>query len=295
MKLADIRPGWHTDFVLHRFGALLLERPDCLVVRTPANPGFYWGNALLLPQLPADDALAHWLGRFREEIGAPQPQSRHVAIGVDADPGGPAAALARALPSWTAAGFEVLVHTLLALDPGALREPSPGQARAAPAGFTLRVLDLATEGEALIDLEITDAEGFEPEGYRAYLRAQQQRYRAMASAGLLQWFGLFAPGGGARAAPVASCGLLRDAAAPGAAARFQRVVTHPQWRRRGLATALVHGVSRHALQHWRADRVYMVADPEAAAIGIYRRLGYEPRSGAVALQRRAPEDGGPPA
>ena len=33
MRLADLRPGWHTDFVLHRFGAEVEEQDDCLVVR----------------------------------------------------------------------------------------------------------------------------------------------------------------------------------------------------------------------------------------------------------------------
>jgi ribosomal protein S18 acetylase RimI-like enzyme len=277
MRLAELRPGWHTDFVLHRFGAEVLEREDCLVVRTPANPSFYWGNCLLLPQAPRDEDLALWLARFDAEIAQRQPLSRHVAIGVDAAYGG------QPLPAWRAAGFHVQRTTMLCLHPGGLQPP----ARPARGGVTVRPLDLATEHDAVIEVEATDAGGFEPAGYRAYLRLQGQRYRAMQAAGLLHWFGLWCDG-----TLAASCGLLRDAAAPGASARFQRVVTHDAWRRRGLCTALVHAVTRHAFEQWRAAAVYMAADPDDVAIGIYRTLGYRDLSAAFGLQRNAPQDRG---
>ena len=54
VRLADLRPGWRTDFILHRFGAEVIEREDCLVVRTPCNPTYYWGNCLHLPRLPTE-------------------------------------------------------------------------------------------------------------------------------------------------------------------------------------------------------------------------------------------------
>ena len=100
VRLADLRPGWRTDFILHRFGAEVIEREDCLVVRTPCNPTYYWGNCLHLPRLPTDAELGHWLRRFDEEIAHVQPASRHVAIGSDAPYGG------ESLPTWEAAGFD---------------------------------------------------------------------------------------------------------------------------------------------------------------------------------------------
>jgi hypothetical protein len=54
-----------------------------VVVRTPGNPTYYWGNCLLLEAPPGDDELAHWLRRFDKEIAASQPASQHVALGVN--------------------------------------------------------------------------------------------------------------------------------------------------------------------------------------------------------------------
>jgi GNAT superfamily N-acetyltransferase len=275
MRLADLRPGWATDFILHRFDAEVTERDDCLVVRTPANPTYYWGNCLVLPRLPADDELAHWLARFDAEIAQRQPASRHVAIGIDDEFRG------ERRPAWEAAGFALKVNHMLAL-PADMQVPLPRAPRGAVA---LRPLDLATEGEALIEVEMTDAEGFEPVGYRAFLLRQHARCRAMQAAGLLQWFGLWCDG-----TLAATCGLMRDRAADGASGRFQRVVTHAQWRRRGLATSLVHGVCRWGFEQWRVSELYMGADPADVAIGIYRSVGFRDLSTGMGLQRNAPED-----
>lgn len=277
MRLADLRPGWATDFILHRFDAEVTERDDCLVVRTPANPTYYWGNCLVLPRLPADDELAHWRARFDAEITQRQPASRHVAIGIDDEFRG------ERRPAWEAAGFALKVNHMLALPAGA----QPPLARTPRGRVELRPLDLASEGEALAEVEMTDAEGFEPVGYRAYLMRQHERYLAMQAAGLLRWFGLWCDG---RLA--ATCGLMRDPPGEGASGRFQRVVTHAQWRRRGLATSLVHGVSRWGFEQWRLGTLYMAADPDDVAIGIYRSVGFRDLSTGIGLQRNAPADRG---
>jgi ribosomal protein S18 acetylase RimI-like enzyme len=244
-------------------------------VRTPSNPTYYWGNCLMLQRLPGDDEVAHWCARFDAEIAQRQPASRHVAIGVDDDFRG------ERRPAWEAAGFQVLVNVMLRLQDGECRAP----ARAPRGAVQLRPLDLARESDALIEVEMTDAGGFEPAGYRAYLQDQHRRWRSMQAAGLMMWFGLWCDG-----LLAATCGLMRDRPETGADGRFQRVVTHSAWRRRGLASALVHGVARHALEQWRCGAVYMASDPDDVAVGIYRSLGFRDISTGIGLQRNAPAD-----
>ena len=277
MRLADWRPGWRTDAIPHGFDGELIERDDCLVVRTPHNPTYYWGNCLIMRRLPGDGELAHWCERFDEEIARRQPASRHVAIGVDDEFRG------EQRPAWEAAGFGLQVNVMLRLQEGELRAP----VRAPRGAVRLRPLDLEHESEALIEVEMTDAGIFEPVGYRAYLQDQHRRWRAMQAAGLMLWFGLWCDG-----ALAATCGLMRDRPEPGADGRFQRVVTHRAFRRRGLASTMVHGVARHALAAWRCAAVYMAADPDDVAVGIYRSLGFRDLSTGIGLQRNAPADRG---
>lgn len=282
MRVADLRPGWRTDFTLHAVSAQVDERDDCIVVRTPGNPGFYWGNCLLLAEPPQNDALAAWLARFHAEIASRQPASRHVALGVNTPYAG------EQMPAWQAAGFKLHVNAVMRLRPGGLAEPPAPKVMP----VTVRPIEWRGPGaeiEAVVDLQCADTHGFEPLGYRAYRRRIFEHYAVLHQRDQCEWFGVWV-GEPGQAVLAADCGLLRDHAGPGATGRFQRVATHPAWRRRGLCSALVHHVSRHALQAWQVGEVVMVADPDDVAIGIYRGLGYAEFEREWCLERRAPED-----
>src|SRR4051794_29303444 len=76
--------GFRTDLMLRRLaGASVDDRGDHIVVRTPANPAFYWGNFLLLEKPPAQGEAERWLETFRREF----PDAGHVAIGIDGTDG----------------------------------------------------------------------------------------------------------------------------------------------------------------------------------------------------------------
>ena len=83
-SLDELSLGWRTDLIFPRFDGELLQRSDCLVVRTPHNPTFWWGNFLLFDHAPRAGDAARWLAAFDAEIARPQQQSRHLAFGIDA-------------------------------------------------------------------------------------------------------------------------------------------------------------------------------------------------------------------
>jgi RimJ/RimL family protein N-acetyltransferase len=268
LRLAELGAGWRSDFIVHRHDAVIVERDDCIVVRTPDNPTFYWGNFLLLPQAPRDDELAHWLSRFDDEIARLQPASRHRALGVNA----PCASIA--LPSWQRAGFELQRSDVMQLHARRLRAP----VRAARGEVAFRSADLPRETDAFVDLQCADTQGHSPAGYREFRRRKMAAVERMRRAGDAQWFGLWCDG-----VLAADCGLVRD----GPLGRFQHVETHPAWRRRGLCTALVHAVSSWGFAQWGLETITMIADPDDVAIGIYRSLGYASAMQTLGLERRA--------
>ncbi len=277
LKLAELRQGWRTNFLVHGPGAVIAERADCIVVRTPDNPAYYWGNCLVLPAGPGDDELDRWLQRFDHEVVRQNAACAHVALGINAP------YRQEQLPRWRAAGFEIHISEVMRLAPGQLREP----AEAARGDVVIRTIDFSCEVPAIIELECTDTDIFEPVGYRTHRQLRFLRHAQMHDEGRLHWFGAWCDG-----VLAAACGLMRERAQPGSVARFQHVYTHPDWRRRGLCTTLIAAVSTYAWQQWQVAELIMLADPDDVAIGIYRALGYAAIDSEWLLQRNAPQDRG---
>lgn len=273
---AGLSLGWRTDLMFARFDGQVLDRGNHLLVLTPVNPAYWWGNFLLFQHAPGPGDFERWMALFDEQIAARQPASRHRAFGVDV-PQRPVLP-----PEFAAAGFRLDEATVLTLTSDQLQVPR----RAWPGDVAFRVLDLARDGAAVVDQQVAAADArLEPAGYRAFAQRQMQRYCAMQRAGLGHWLGLVAAAGD-RPQLAASCGLFRDPRG-GGLARFQFVATHPAWRRRGLCTALVDAACRHGFEAMGLQTLAMLADPAEVAIGIYESLGF--RRGASAWQiERAP-------
>jgi ribosomal protein S18 acetylase RimI-like enzyme len=274
LKAEQLGLGWRSHLLACGFGAEIIAHDDCIVVRSPSNPTYYWGNCLILPAAPRDGDLAHWLQRFDTEIATRQPQSQHVAFGINA------AALFDDLPSWRAAGINEFDETaVLTLDATALA-PEP-VVRDTP-GLVLRTLDLPREVELAVEAQVRARdESFEEAGYRVFSRRTIQRMAAMRREGIAEWFGAVV--GDVLAA---DCGLVHD----GVMGRFQFVETQADWRRRGLCRALVHHVCSHAFHELQLKQLVMCADPHDVAIGIYRSVGFTQVASHWGLQRRPPRD-----
>jgi ribosomal protein S18 acetylase RimI-like enzyme len=81
-------------------------------------------------------------------------------------------------------------------------------------------------------------------------------------------------------------GLFSDGSGLG---RFQSVATLRSARRRGLAATLVHHASLVGLRDYAIRDLVMVADPDYAAIRMYRLLGFA--DSEIQIQLARPEQG----
>ena len=66
MDPSPLPARWATDLtVLEASGSHVERHDDHLVVRTPRNPGYHWGNFVLVTDPSASDDAARWLARKR--------------------------------------------------------------------------------------------------------------------------------------------------------------------------------------------------------------------------------------
>jgi RimJ/RimL family protein N-acetyltransferase len=271
--------GWRTDLIFARFDGEVEARGDHLVIRTPRNPTYWWGNFLLFDHAPKPGDAARWLARFEAEIAARQPESRHVTFGVDSE-------IDFDLPDdFAAAGFTKFASTVLTMHRAQSRSPR----KELDATCRIAALRLPEQAAAAVDLQVAvDAGEHEsPAQYRLFRERQMERYEKMVRAGMGAWFGVFARAEeGTDDTPVADCGLFRSPGEP--LGRFQHVVTHPAWRRRGLCSALVHAACRHGFEQLGLGTLVIVADPDDVAIGLYESLGFQRGASTWHLEKAAP-------
>jgi GNAT superfamily N-acetyltransferase len=241
-------------------GSQVEDRGDYLVVRTPSNPTYWWGNFLLLAA-PKPGQAAKWVATFTSEF----PAAGHVAIGVDVTE----------ISSVDSAEFvaqDLRMERSAVLMAQELTEP-PRPNRQAEYRELSGDDDWRQSAE-LRNVVYAGEPGSDPE----FLDARLASERSIAEAGHGSWFGAFVDG-----SLVAQLGLITDGSG---VARYQNVETHPDWRRRGLAGSLVWSAGQQGLDALGAHTLVIVADPLAEAIRVYRTLGFADAETQVGFERQ---------
>ena len=254
--------GFRTDLIFPTFDGRIVDRGDYLVVWTPSNPTFYWGNFLVFQEAPVEGDLVRWRRLFAEEIGEPL-QASHETFGWDS----PESSVGLVEP-FLEVGFSLVKSRVLRTSK--LRPP------VRVATTHVRRLETDADWDLALDLQVLCREAEHDEaGYRTYCIRQMERYRAMVAAGRGHWYGAFQD-----ESLLADLGLFHL----DGLGRFQSVETHPDFRRRGLAGTLVYEAGTMALAEGLSDLV-IVADAGSPAEGLYTSVGFEPVEFQMGLER----------
>ena len=248
MNLRSI--GMATDAMFAAFDGAVIDRGDYVVVSTPKNPTFFWGNHLVFRDAPRASDIEPWTKIFEREL----PHVKHRAFMCDRIDGEsfdytPTRAL----------GFIPDPTCVMRLD---------GE----PTGPGADVVSLATPPFDLLDICFTNGR----EGYRRFLQIQIERYAAMIASGFGRWFAIMQDG-----SPIATCGIFPHELP---CWRFQLVAVHPEHRERGHAAALVAAVCREA-RRIRLAPIIIGCVPNSPAQRIYARLGFTPIEQTIAIVR----------
>lgn len=255
----DVRSlGYRTDLMIRMLeGGQVEDRGDCLVIRSPGNPDFWWGNFLLLAEPPAPGRLDEWLARFAAEF----PDASHVALGVDVTQAGLVDA-----QELTAAGFSLTQSTVLTARK--VRKPARLNTQASFRRLTGDDWRQVAELRAAIYDESPES---------PFLRRRVAAQRAITEAGHGQWLGAFIDG-----ALLSQLGLITG---PAGIARYQDVETHPAARRQGLAGTLLWLGAQHNLPADPERTLVIVADPDDAAIRLYQSAGFTPAQAQIGFDK----------
>ena len=246
----SISPGWKTDLaILALGGSEILRFDDHLVVKTPANPDYHWGNCLLVLDPNSIDMSEKWVERYRSVF----PDKNWIAIGLPQMPSSSTA--------WEEYG--ITLEQLNVLSATSLPKSHP-----LPDGYTSRHF-VERDWETLTRREIASLlveGGYEPAAIEAFVIEANASRQRLCSTGDAAWFGAYL-----EEELVASLGIVKC----GDTARYQSVETDEAHRRKGLASHLL-GLAASWSQNQGCQSWVIVTEATNAAGRIYRRAGFMP-------------------
>lgn len=255
-------PGWETDLcVLRHAGSVLEDRRDHLVVRSPHNPDFHWGNFVFVTESGAVNDAGRWVRTFESAF----PTATWVSIGLVAMPDQP--------QSWTDYGLDVELDEVLTT------RTLPRET-GLDATYSVRRLEGDDWDQYVArSLAENDRTGeHDPRSFARFAAAQAQARRGLSERGIGAFFGAFM--GDVLAADL---GIVRC----GTTARYQSVGTDAAHRRRGLASHLLGFAARWSADHG-CNRWVIITETTNPAGRVYRNVGFEPDVGNPQAYRKPP-------
>jgi GNAT superfamily N-acetyltransferase len=252
-------PVWETELAIHRAsGAVVSERADHLVIRTPDNPRYHWGNFVLVSDAGLASDPDRCLALFADAV----PGADWVAIGLVDPPSDPRV--------WEQRGLEVDVLEAL-IGPPPVLQP-------VPAGYQTRAFssaDWAADLDRAIAANRRSGE-YDDAAHTAFIQAQSRQRQELVRTGHAAWFGAFFEG-----ALVSDAGIVIS----GNRARYQDVETDADHRGKGLAARVISEAGA-----WAAERgcqeLVIVTEADNPAGRLYRRLGFQPNLAGAEISRR---------
>lgn len=251
--MKNLTLGYRSELIFTGFDGQVDDRGDYLVMRTLTNPNYFWGNLLIFDRPPEEGDAERWRALFHKEF--PDPRIYHVTLAWNSPTGE-----IGAVDQFKSLDFKHEDKVVLS----ASRLVKPRYFNPA---LEVRTFDSEAQWEEMIEVETLSADDhLPPAEWEKFYRAQAKRFWAMQVAGLGHWYGGYLDG-------KLVCGLglfYREGLG-----RYQSVVTHPDFRRRGLCGTLVYETGRRALEKTSARELVMCADPGYHAIKIYEAVGFK--------------------
>jgi len=252
--------GRQTDLaILELTGSQMETYGDHIVVKTPSNPNYHWGNFILVLDPAKINDSSFWVSRFEQEF----PDKDWVALDL---PEMPSDTL-----SWEKQGIVLEKLDVLSSDSTPNKAPLPS-------GYTTRTFQ-SSDWEFLIRQEIAEFAreyDYELEKLEAFVKETNAMRQRLCREENAAWFGAFKGDDLAASLGVIKCSKT---------ARYQSVETQPDHRRRGLASHLL-GIAATWSEQKGCDKWVIVTEETNDAGRVYRRAGFNPDVATVNAYRK---------
>jgi GNAT superfamily N-acetyltransferase len=245
-----LTPGWETDLAILRLsGSIITAFPDHLVIRSPHNPEFHWGNFILVTNKDAVDDASRWFDVFQQAF----PNVKWVSIGLPLHP--------EASDAWDVLGLELERMEVM-------KASSMPKMAELDGDYNSRQLQ-GQDWELLLERELSEnlkSGEHDPESFERFMRKTIETEQRLCEIGKAAWFGAFDGD-----ELVADLGIV----VCGETARYQSVQTDERHRRKGLASHLLGMAANWAAEQGCTSWV-IVTESSNDAGRVYKKAGFLP-------------------
>ena len=256
--------GFITDSIFHRLNGIIEEKDRYTVIRTPSNPGYFWGNLLYFEKAPTEGCFELWLECFREEFGE---DCGHVTFAWNEDIKG-------SIEPFIKVGFEWDETVVLKL-------AKPIFEFQMNETVDVRPITTDKEWQAVVDLQIHMSEQEKTPEFIEFKEKAFASMRSIQEQGYGAWWGAFLDG-----KLVGDMGLFFDFETK--VGRFQSVETHPDYQNQRICKTILKSVMTDAIEDKGISDLVIVTEPSNHALNIYRSCGFVDHSRQFGFCLRRP-------
>lgn len=252
MKLNSL--GRRTDLIFVQFSGSVIDKGAYILIQTPNNPEFHWGNYIIFDRAPEKGSMTKWKKIFDQEFKYYSKPQHYVFTWdtVESSKGDH--------QEFLDAGFEMDSATVLTA--AKLVPPKYFNTK-----IEIRPIKTDQEWKMAIDSQILYADPkFTNDKYQQFKQRQMDSYRRMSESGLGSWFGAFI---GPKL--VGDLGIFFE----NGIGRYQNVGTHPDYRKQGICGTLVYVSGLYAFEKFGVNQLVMEADTSYHAARIYESVGFK--------------------
>jgi ribosomal protein S18 acetylase RimI-like enzyme len=260
MKITSL--GYKTNFIFAKFSGSIIDQGDYTLIKTPKNPGYYWGNFIVFDKAPVSGDYKKWKNLFDKEFSYYK-EPHHYAFTWDTE-----AAKPEDINEFIDNNFDL--DTEVVLTTSRLNPPPHVNEK-----LELRKIKTDEQWQQIIDLQVASADPkYMNEDFEKFKQEQMSEYRSMSEAGHGFWFGGYIDD-----LLVGDMGLFYE----GDIGRYQSVGTHPEHRRKGVCGTMVYKVGQLMQADFNLRNLVMVADENYHAARIYESVGFKKTETQYAL------------
>lgn len=251
--------GHLTNLFFAKTNGTIKSASSSLIIKTPSNKNFHWGNYMLFDNPPKSGDLELWCKLFDEEFDYYQ-SPHHYAFSWDTHDEEFSQETKDELLRFQDANFDL--ESTVALCTNQLVPPPFFNEK-------IKIKKILTDDEwkEVIELQIlTRDERFELDSYKVFKTEQFANYKKMWKENLGFWFGAYLDD-----KLVGDLGIFYNEQI----GRYQSVSTHPDYRRQGICGTLVYSAGQLIKNECNLSTLVMEADENYHAARIYESVGFK--------------------